>query len=782
MFDKINRHTVWQNSPAIGLHDRWRDATPLGNGLTGMLQYGGVSADEWIVSRYDLWFRGYEPKEIPDVSDSLIEMRRLIDDGKFAESCEIMCKTLQERGYGTGQCEMRPVAGVIFKCDCPGVYSDYRRAIHMNTGEADIEYLLDGEPYSRRSFVSRKRDIIVGQYKTPKPESFTFSPRFHVGDDKQATDSARKDDLAALECGTDGDCCLYSTRNNDGTYFGLVCRVISDGAVTVTDTSITVDGATKSLLLVKAFSEEKSRKSALRKAVRALSGVPADYDVLFREHSVIHKRLYNSADLRLYAGRTFHSNEELLAESVKDELTSELSEKLWRFGRYLFISGINSKGTPFPLYGLWAADYLLPWSQNVGNENVEIIHWHATVGGLTELILPLINYYYGKMDVFREAARKLFGVRGIFASTYTTPRNSAPSPCVPVIINFNGTAGWLCRHFYDYYLMTGDENTLNEKILPFMLEAAQYYEDYVLYDRNGKITIYPSVSPENSPHEYHDIEHVTASGHTMPITKDATIEIAIMKDLLRHLLELSKTHDLPPDRVKNWKKMLSAAPDYRINDDGAIAEWIYPEHLDEYEHRHLSHIYPAFPGEEILEERPELLPAFCKAVKLRKLGYLTGWSLAHSASICARLGDGKSAFDYLNKMVKVCLLPNFFTMHNDYRGMGITTDRMGDASFAPVQLDALLGSVNTIQEMLLTVTPKKVILLPSITEKFNKGEFSDFRFFGGRISLKWNAELKEYAVRIVAERDCEIDLTLPFGDGEKRLKLHRGESSIFKNS
>ena len=121
-------------------------------------------------------------------------------------------------------------------------------------------------------------------------------------------------------------------------------------------------------------------------------------------------------------------------------------------------------------------------------------------------------------------------------------------------------------------------------------------------------------------------------------------------------------------------------------------------------------------------------------------------------------------------------------MHNDYRGMGITTDRMGDASFAPVQLDALLGSVNTIQEMLLTVTPKKIILLPSITEKFNKGKFSDFHFFGGKISLKWNAELKEYAVRIVAERDCEIDLTLPFGDGEKRLKLHRGESPIFKNS
>lgn len=76
------------------------------------------------------------------------------------------------------------------------------------------------------------------------------------------------------------------------------------------------------------------------------------------------------------------------------------------------------------------------WSQHVGNENVQIIYWHCLTGGLMELVPPLIHYYYGKMDAFRESARKLFGLKGLYVSAYTTPRNSLPAPPVPVILNF----------------------------------------------------------------------------------------------------------------------------------------------------------------------------------------------------------------------------------------------------------------------------------------------------------------------------------------------------------
>ena len=158
-----------------------------------------------------------------------------------------------------------------------------------------------------------------------------------------------------------------------------------------------------------------------------------------------------------------------------------------------------------------------------------------------------------------------------------------------------------------------------------------------------------------------------------------------------------------------------------INSDGAITEWMDNTVQEYYAHRHLSHVYPLFPGTELEDnDRQDLLPAFKKAVDLRELGFMTGWSLAHMSAIYARLKEGDKVFESLNMLTKVCLLENFFTLHNDYRGMGITTTGMGNETFAPVQLDALMGSVNAIQEMLLFVSPKKIKVLPACT-KFLKG-------------------------------------------------------------
>lgn len=111
------------------------------------------------------------------------------------------------------------------------------------------------------------------------------------------------------------------------------------------------------------------------------------------------------------------------------------------------MSGTGEAGNPFPLYGLWSGVSKPTWAQNVANENVQMIYWHAPVGGYALLLCPLIHYYFKKMDAFRESARKLFGCRGIYVSTYTTPMNSYPTPNVPVIVNYIGCAGWLCRHF-----------------------------------------------------------------------------------------------------------------------------------------------------------------------------------------------------------------------------------------------------------------------------------------------------------------------------------------------
>ena len=116
--------------------------------------------------------------------------------------------------------------------------------------------------------------------------------------------------------------------------------------------------------------------------------------------------------------------------------------------------------------------------------------------------------------------------------------------------------------------------------------------------------------------------------------------------------------------VKRWKKQLADMPDYQVNKDGAICEWMHPDFEDNYEHRHQSHIYPVFPGMEVTEEsNPEIYEACRVAIEKRLVIGLqsqTGWSMAHMANVYARLGDGERAMDALNILssnfvVRTCL-------------------------------------------------------------------------------------------------------------------------------
>lgn len=770
------RHDLYQTQPASGLGEQWRDVTPLGNGLTGVSLYGGCRKETYLVNRHDLWHQGQNGK-IPEVSHCVACMREMVNAGQYEDACSCMYDALDAAGYATQNACMRTLAQVSFLFDCPGVYRSYRRTLHMDTGEAEITYNIGEVPYRRRTFVSRRRDLIVTQIDAGIAGKTMILPGFFRSNEGKLEAEAKQRDEKYGRYRIEQDCLIYSCQNDDGLYFGLAIRAVSDGAVTVgidDAPHVTIESGKHTTVLIAAFSGAKGRDTGERQAIRRLQKAGAEYDRLLAEHRRLHRKLYAAADIRLYQGRVYHSNEELLEQARQTECSLELVEKLWRFGRYLFISGTGTDSNPFPLYGLWHGGYERPWSQNVANENVEMIYWHTAAGGLQELVPPLIHYYYRQMDVAREAARKMFGCRGIFISTYTTPRNCAPSPHVPVILHFNGTAGWLSRHFFEYYQMTKDETLLQKEILPFMLEAAAFYEDFVA-EENGQLVLYPSVSPENSPLEFIHTKRPTITGHYMPVTRNATVEFAILKELLTNLLTLAKDHDLPEERVDKWRDMLGKIPAYRINSDGAVAEWMDPAMTDNYYHRHLSHVYPLFPGAEMeTTERQNLIPAFRKAVELRQLGAMTGWSMAHMASIYARLSDGEKAFEMLTMMSKVCLLPNFFTLHNDYRGMGITTETMGDENFAPVQLDAILGCVNAVQEMLLRVFPGRVYLLPACCSQWTKGE-ANLCFFGGRVELAWDLEKRHCKAVFHAQDTLNLTVVLPFDQGERELHLTAGE-------
>ena len=277
--------------------------------------------------------------------------------------------------------------------------------------------------------------------------------------------------------------------------------------------------------------------------------------------------------------------------------------------------------------------------------------------------------------------------------------------------------------------------------------------------------LYPSVSPENSPENFMNDDRSKHMAHQMPTARNAAMDFGILKELLTNLVSLSDEGYFDEASVGKWKNALDAIPPYMVNESGAVCEWMDKRFEDNYLHRHLSHIYPLFPGNEITK-KDSLYGAFKKAVDMRILGAQSGWSLAHMSGIYCAMGEGERALECLDILSKSCLLDNFFTLHNDYRYTGLTLD-MG--YLAPVQLDAILGSVNAVQMMLFGFDGDTVQFLPALPARLAKGKVKGFAFNLGKADFEWNTKEKHFAAEIRIERDGETEIILPEEFGELKV-------------
>lgn len=746
-----NINVLTMKYPASWHGALWREGLMGGNGKIGVNIYGGTRRETMIINHAELW-SGKQIQELPDVHECLAKTRKLMDEEHFQEASWTLTNALKEHGYDNERGYPMPLAelNMIFS-DLPG-FSDYLRAINMETGELSTQFNEDGVWVRKDLFVSRKDDMIVMRIRADNPilnAEFSLDTRKSDSDSEGIYEYVKNKSCVSVQ----DNILTYTSVDTDGKSFGAVAKIETiDGTEMSEGDSIKISGSSEILIKIKVYVKNQADINAL---VDELKKENENYEYYFDRHLPIHKALYNSAELSLGENNNL-SNEELLLEAYGGKSSKELIEKLWRYGRYLFICGSNTCGLPFTMYGLWPGGYRQMWSHNMANENIQMIYWHTNVGNLEELNHSLFKYYNDRMDCFRENAKKLYGCNGIFIPAGTTPNMPYPNQIVPVILNWTGAAGWLAQHYYRHYLYTRDMEYLHDTLMPFMKATVDFYEDFLTFDEDGQIKIYPSISPENTPLNFipKDNEHMA---HPMPTTINSTIDLAIVKEVFTNMIKLCEDHNLYKDDIDNWRKIANSIPEYKTNSDGAIKEWQDKRFNDRYYHRHLSHIYPVFPGEEITTQ-DDIISAFEKAVDLREIGAQTGWSLAHMASIYARFERGNAALQCLDNIAKTCMQKNLITLHNDWRRMDISLEM---DSGAPIQFDAIMGYVNAVQEMILYSSEKLVKLLPALPDDMKKGKINNWCFCGGYVNMEWDVDENIFVAELSAVRDININIKLP---------------------
>ena len=752
--------------PSKWWQSRWREAIPLGNGITGASVYGSVWDETIMITHTDLWWKSETP-DLPDVSDTLPKIREKLLANEPFEADRIMKEELQKRGYDPVLGVPLPLCDLKLKMKTNQGFKHYRRTLDMHRAEAVVSWDDGSDTLTRRCFVSYEKDVFVMEIMEKNKHPFDCSLHLEVHDLEDAQWYHQEmDEFLPKERKSfvhQGKFIAYTAKNEDATYFGAAARVYYEsGNCQENGEKLELEQVTKVTVVLKNFVLADTNDAAFA-VCDDLKAIGSDYEALFEEHKKTWESIFTSAKLDLKADDYNTSNEELLLDAYQGEASVEMLEKMWNYGRYLLLAATRPGRNPCHLYGLWCGEYMGQWTFNMVNENLQMIYWQALTGNNPELLLSVFDYIERLMDDFRTNARNLYGCRGIFIPGPTVPDSGLIKNVSPHLLYWTGGAGWVGQHYYDYYLCTQDKEFLKNRAIPYLKEVALFYEDFFVEDEKGYYMTIPSNSPENSPGNFWDYKPGMDVG--METTMNATMDFAIAKEVFTHLVEGCEICGIETENVEKWKKMIQKIPPYQLNEDGAIKEWMHDFFKDNYRHRHQSHLYPLFPGNEIHEEtNPELYRAFVEAANKRLqigINQQTGWSLAHLANNYSRMKESEHALECLDLMCRACVMNNFMTVHNDWRQMGVGLKM----AWSTVQLDANMGFTAALNEMLMQSFEETILVLPALPSRLWQGEVTHLLSRQGiLVSMRWNMKQGWIEVRLENHHvPRTVQLKLPKG-------------------
>ncbi|GAA1007748.1 hypothetical protein Aple_071350 [Acrocarpospora pleiomorpha] len=753
----------------------WEEGLLAGDGKQGVIIFGNPREETVVFNDRDFFMARSENRPhrtFNTVSqENIKKIRDLLIAGKYQEANQLAADVQGYQGGGEGS--KHPGFKMTLQLPATGEVTNYVRSTDYSAGVVSVNWTDDKGDWKRDSFVSQTDGVTVQYLPAPAGQKLdvklglSIDPGMNLLNKGVTYVNNSNTDFLNLRA-------KYPNGSYNAGYEG-VTRIVTDGVKTMAGTDVSVTNATYVMLLsltqrydgtyAGGVPAEQDWNKQLLQA--RLAAIPGDYQALLNRHVAKHSEMFNRVSIDFGAGPEDRSksNEELLA-AQKTATTPNLAlfERLYYSGRYHLI-GSSSATAPPDLLGNWTGDSNVGWDGYYhldANLNLQISG--GNIGNLPEVMAGYwwINKQW-QAD-FRTNAQKLLGTRGMLTGGNTPNGEGLISN-----INFDypyqyvtGGESWLLYPFWEHYQITGDKTFLEQQYYPLIRDMGDFYEDFLVEkDANGKYVFAGSISPENRP----------AGG--VPLSVNSVYDISGARFALSTLIETSKALGRDQDKIAVWQEKLDNLPPYLVNNDGALAEWAWPDlaNKNAYQHRHSSGLMPVWPYREITPEKNKQLYDAAKVFLQKKDGGSyenAGHGLLHGALIAAGLNNAESVNAKLMRFAK-----------DDYYYSGLSTSHYNNKG---VFATDVVNSVPTIMmEMLATTDPGTLELLPALPKGLKKGSISGMlgksRFTID--DLDW--DMDSHKVKVTLTSDVDQNLTLIQRDGIEQITGMQVQNSPLGN-